>query len=92
MIAVTALTALCGYAPSRAHATALAVMLPLTILSGALYAAKSMVDFKALLFTAPALLVGSVLGAKLMGRMKQSLIQDVFTGLMGLCALSLLFL
>ena len=92
MIAVTALTSMCGYAPARAHATALAVMLPLTIVSGALYATKSMVDFRALLYTAPALLLGSVVGAKLMGHMKQNLIRNVFTGLMGLCALSLLLL
>ncbi|MDO5111934.1 MAG: sulfite exporter TauE/SafE family protein [Clostridia bacterium] len=90
MIAVTALTALCGYPPDRAHATALAVMLPLTLLSGVLYLTKRMVDIRALLFVLPALLLGSILGAKLMGRMKQSLIQNVFTVLMGICAVSLL--
>ena len=82
MIAVLALSRLCGLAEKEAHATAIAVMLPLTALSGLLYALRSAVAWEVLAFVAPALTLGSFLGAKLTGRLPEKALRRIFAALM----------
>lgn len=57
-----------GLSPRQAHATAISIMLPLSAASAAVYAAGGGVNWRALLWVAPALTAGSALGAKLTGK------------------------
>ena len=82
MIAVLALRRLCGLPEKEAHATAIAVMLPLTALSGFLYALRSAVSWDVLAYVAPALTLGSFLGAKLTGSLKEKALRRLFSVLM----------
>lgn len=81
-VAVLALEKLCDYKPQEAHATAISIMLPLTAVSSAVYVAGSAVDWGALAFVLPALTAGSVLGAKLTGRIKGLALRRVFAVVM----------
>lgn len=82
MIAVLALQRFCGLPEKEAHATAIAVMLPLTALSGLLYALGNAVAWDILAFVAPALTLGSFLGAKLTGRLGDKALGRIFAALM----------
>lgn len=82
MIAVLALKRLCALPEKEAHATALCVMLPLTAISGLLYALHSAVAWDALAFVAPALALGSFGGAKLTGRLPDKALRRLFAALM----------
>lgn len=59
-----------GLSPREAHATAISIMLPLSAVSGTVYAVSGGVDWRAMLWVTPALVAGSVAGARLTGRVK----------------------
>lgn len=82
MIAVLALRSLCGLPEKEAHATAICVMLPLTAVSGLLYALNNAVAWEALAFVAPALALGGFAGAKLTGKLADKALRRIFGALM----------
>ncbi|MCE5236773.1 MAG: sulfite exporter TauE/SafE family protein [Clostridiaceae bacterium] len=82
MVAVFALRALLGYEQARAHATAISIMLPLTAVSALVYAGGSAVDWNALLYVAPSLTLGSILGARLTGKLSPRWLNRIFSALM----------
>ena len=82
MVAVSALTGLCKMPEKEAHASAICVILPLSLVSGAVYALKQSVDWNALIFAAPALTLGSFLGARLLGKLKAKWVNIAFSVLM----------
>ena len=82
MVAVFVLEKLCGMPVKKAHASAIGIILPLSAVTGAIYAAKGSVDYHALLFVAPALTAGSLLGAKLTGRINEAWMNRLFSLLM----------
>lgn len=82
MIAVLALSRSCGLTEKESHATAIAIMLPLTALSGLLYTLHSAVAWDVLAFVTPALTLGSFLGAKLTGRLPEKALRRLFAALM----------
>lgn len=67
-----------GLSQKQAHATAIGIMLPLSAVSGAVYAANGAVDWQAMLWVAPALAVGSVAGAMLTGRIGGKALKLIF--------------
>ena len=91
MVAVFALERYCGLEPEHAHATALAVMLPLSVVSIIVYLFGNKVEWGSLPFVAPALLIGSFLGAKLLGRLNAIWLNRIFSALMLAAALRMLF-
>ncbi len=91
MVAVFALKSLTGYEQSRAHATAISVMLPLTAVSALVYVCNSAVDWTAVLYVAPSLTLGSVLGAKLTGKLSPKWLNRIFSALMLFAAVWMLF-
>lgn len=82
MIAVAALEGLCGLSEQEAHATALAIMLPLTGVSGVIYAMEGAIPWGILAFVAPGLAIGSMVGAGLTGKLSGKALRRVFGTLM----------
>lgn len=82
MVAVPALTGICGLEEKDAHASAISIILPLSAVSGAIYAINGNVDYTALIFTAPALTLGSFLGAKLLSRLPVKWVECIFNAIM----------
>ena len=68
-----------GLTPRQAHATAISIMLPLSAASGIVYAVGGGVDWRALLWVAPALTVGSAIGAKLTGKIQGKTLKLIFS-------------
>ena len=82
MVAVPLLQRLCGMDTPSAHASAISVILPLSAVTGAVYAFQGAVDWNALLYVAPALTAGSLGGAYLTGKLKSKWLERIFTALM----------
>lgn len=67
-----------GLTPRQAHATAISIMLPLSLASSIIYAMGGGVDWHVLPWVAPALTVGSALGAKLTGKIQGKTLKLIF--------------
>jgi len=67
-----------GISADKSHATALAIMLPLSILSGIIYFFSGRVDFIQTLKYIPAGIIGSVVGAWLLPKIPENLLRFVF--------------
>ena len=67
-----------GLTPRQAHATAISIMLPLSAASGVVYAAGGGVDWHALMWVAPGLVLGSALGAGLTGKIRGRTLKLIF--------------
>jgi len=78
IVAVHALSRLCGLSPREAHATAIGIMLPLSAVGAAVYVFRGGVDYPALLWCMPGVLLGSCLGAKLTGRISSAALEVIF--------------
>lgn len=90
IIAVIALERLCGLEPKNAHATALSIMLPCSIVSIIIYYLNGSIDWKPLPYVAPALFAGSILGAKLLGKISVKWLNRLFSLLMLAAAVRML--
>jgi uncharacterized membrane protein YfcA len=62
----------------ESHATAIAVIFPLSILSAFVYTRSSSVDWLAVLFVSAGGLTGGIIGSKLLSRLSNSLIHKIF--------------
>lgn len=82
MIAVPLLEKICSMPAPHAHANAISIILPLSAVTGAVYALQGTVDWDVLAFVAPALTVGSIAGAFLTGKLKAAWLDHIFTALM----------
>lgn len=91
MVAVFALEKYLAVDTQRAHATALAIMLPLSAVSLVVYVLQAAVPWEPLPFVAPALVLGSFFGAKLLPRINPLWLNRIFSGLMLAAAVRLLF-
>ncbi len=70
--------------PQKAHASAIAVILPLSVISAVLYIGKLDVDIKSLLYVSCGGIIGGFIGAKLLGKISSKYLHIVF----GLCMLA----
>ena len=68
----------------KAHASAIAVILPLSVISAILYAGRLEVDIKSLLFVSAGGIAGGFIGAKLLGKISSGSLHIAF----GLCMLA----
>lgn len=82
MLAVVVLERLCNLESERAHATALMIMLPLSVVSILVYLLRGTLCWDAVPLTALGMLPGSFLGAKLLGRLHTVWIDRIFSLLM----------
>ncbi len=80
-----------GFPPKRAHATAIAVIAPVSFVSGLLYAFQGFAPLSVLLPTALGVTLGGFLGAKLLGRMSGRGLSVLFALLMLAAGARMLF-
>ncbi len=92
MIAVPYLERAAGYPVQRAHATAIAVVLPTTLVSCIVYLLYGLVPFSVVLPVALGAIPGGFLGAKLLKRVDPKVVSLVFALLMLAAGLRMLFL
>ena len=91
MVAVPLLEKLLKMEPPKAHASAISIIFPLSAVTAAVYAVRGSVDWNTLAYVAPALTAGSMLGAKLTGKLKPEKLDGIFTALMFLAGVSMVF-
>ncbi|MDR1906600.1 MAG: TSUP family transporter [Clostridiales bacterium] len=82
MIAVPILISLLGTEKKKAHATAIAVILPLSVLSGAIYLLKGTSDIPLLLSAGGGIFLGGILGASLLKKLSNDKLETLFYCLM----------
>ena len=80
-----------GLTEKRAHATAILWILPISLLSFSLYAAKGFYRAAVLIPTALGVTVGGVLGAKLLGKMPVKAVNLLFAVLQAVAGAFLIF-
>ena len=91
MLAVPLLKKTAGYPAQRAHATAIAVILPASAVSGAVYLFGGLVPLSVLLPVALGVCLGGFLGAKLLARVSARAVTLAFAALMLAAGLRMLF-
>lgn len=89
MLAVPVLTFLMGMEDKKAHATAIAVILPLCAISVAIYSARASFDALVVLPTVIGVFVGGILGAELLKKIPSQWLSFVFYGLMLLAGIKM---
>lgn len=91
MIAVPVLTDIFKKQQKIAHATALLVILPVTIISSVLYSVYNYFDTKIVILTSMGVVLGGVLGAIFLKRFSNGAIRIIFSLVMLVFGLKLLF-
>ncbi len=91
MTAVPALEKLADMPAKRAHASAICVILPLSIVTALVYAVNSNVEWSILPFVAPAFFVGGILGAGILGKINTLWLNRLFSLLMAVAAVWMVF-
>lgn len=80
-----------GFETKVSHATALLVILPLSILSVVFYVGSGFLDINSLMFLSIGALFGGILGAMLLKKASPKLINRLFTLLIIICGVRMLF-
>ena len=80
-----------GYAEKQAHATAILLILPVSLLSFFFYAWKGLYDFSVLIPTALGVTAGGALGAWLLGKLPVKIVNIVFACLQALAGIFMFF-
>ncbi len=91
MVCVPTLTSVFGLPEKSAHATAILVMLPLSITSLAVYLLKGDLQFDKLWLVMLGFFVGGILGANLLKKMNNAVLQVIFAILIMAAGLRMLF-
>ena len=91
MLAVPALSFLGGLEDRKAHATAIAVILPLCLISSIVYSVRGSFDFSVVAPTVAGVFVGGIIGALLLKKLPVNVLSFLFYGLMLLSGLKMLF-
>lgn len=80
-----------GYPAPKAHATAIAVILPACVTSSIVYLIKGFIPLHLFVPTALGVLLGGFLGAKLLGRLPVKIIEFAFAVFMLIAGVRMLF-
>lgn len=91
MLLVPVLTSVLGLEQKRAHATAIAIILPLCVVSSITYALRASFDWSIILPTIIGVTIGGVLGAKLLKKMSNGALTFIFYSLMLFAGLKMIF-
>lgn len=91
MICVPALTKILKLDPKTAHATAIFVMLPISITSSIVYITTMSFDFIKYVWLIVGVLLGGVIGAKLLSKAKNNIITLIFAIIMLAAGIRMLF-
>ena len=91
MLAVPVLSFVGGLGEKKAHATAIAVMLPLCIVSVVVYGVGKAIDLAVTIPTSIGVLFGGIIGAKLLKKLPETAVFFVFNLIMLIAGLKMLF-
>ena len=91
VFAVVALTAFLGFAQKNAHATAILIILPISICSAIVYSASGLVDWQMTLFAAIGVVGGGIAGAFLLKKSKNKWLKLVFSFVLILAGIRMFF-
>ena len=80
-----------GLSPVKAHATAIAVILPASLVSGAVYLFYGLAPIAVLLPVALGVAVGGFVGAKLLGFLPERIVTFIFAVLMLVAGVKMVF-
>lgn len=82
MIVVPMLVGLLKFSQKRAHATSIAIILPITLLSAIIYLVGSKFDYSIIGFCSLGVFIGGVFGALLLKRASNKVLGCIFSALM----------
>lgn len=91
MIIVPSLKHLLHYETDVSHATAIAVILPLSVLSGIFYTVFGNFEWGPTLFTSVGVMAGGIFGAVLLKRLTSKPITLIFSAVMAIAGVKMLF-
>lgn len=91
MLLVPALTLVLGLEQKRAHATAIAIILPLCAVSSVMYGITTSFDWGIILPTAIGVTIGGIIGASLLKKMSNDVLVFIFYSLMLFAGLKMIF-
>lgn len=90
MIVVPSLRYLLKYDAANAHATAIAVILPVSVLSGVFYTAFGNFEWTPVIFTTFGVLIGGIIGAILLKKLSSVPLTVIFSAVMAAAGLKML--
>lgn len=82
MIAVPLLSGAMGYKRKEAHATAIAIIAPVCAVSAFIYALFGFVELAVVIPASIGNVAGGLLGAKLLGKLPEAVVESVFIAVM----------
>lgn len=91
MVVVPMLSYLLSFPVKQSHATALAVILPVTIISSCVYIFKGKINWIVAAVLGVGVLAGGILGAKLLNKIKTKSITIIFSVIMAVAGIKMLF-
>lgn len=91
-LVVPALVFLIGLKDYKAHATAISVILPLTIISTIIYLKNNMIEFDIALIVALGGIFGSFIGAKLLKKVPTKILRKIFGTIIVITALRMIII
>ncbi len=91
MIVVPMLVYLLKRNPKTAHATAILIILPLSVLSGIFYASFGAFDFATGIPVSIGVIIGGIIGALLLSKLSSKRVMFVFAFVMAVAGIKLLF-
>ena len=91
MIVVPLLNFLLKLDERKSHATAIFVILPLSIVSSVIYILKGSIDWLQLLYSSIGFLVGGVVGALLLKKMNNKVLKIIFSLIMIAAGIKMFF-
>jgi uncharacterized membrane protein YfcA len=90
-IVVPAMVFLLGIKDQKAHATAIAVILPLSIISSFIYFRNNLIDWQLTLSVALGGMIGGYIGARLLNKIPANILRKIFGISMIAAALRMVF-
>ncbi len=91
MIVVPMLTRFLRKNTKPAHATAILIILPLSIISGIFYSSFGNIDFKIALPVGIGVVVGGIIGALLLKKLSSKIVVMIFSVVMAVAGIKMLF-
>ena len=91
MVAVPVLEKVLKIDNKKSHATAMAVIFPLSIISGVIYALKTNIVWLNLLYVSIGVVAGGIVGAILLKKLNGKVVRIIFTVIMLAAGIRLLF-
>lgn len=90
-LVVPALVFILGIEDYKAHATAISIILPLSIISSFIYFKKDIIQYKIALIVTLGGIFGSFIGAKILNKVPTSILRKVFGSTIIITALRMIF-